>query len=65
MHDQITARYLNEKDVSDFTGLSLSKLRNDRHRGVGMAYCKIGRSVRYKLSDVESYMDHHRVGTTA
>lgn len=61
MSEQITAQYLNEKDVSAITGLSLSKLRNDRHRGVGMPYYKIGKVVRYRIQEVEKFMEIHRI----
>ena len=59
----IVAQYLNEKDVAAITGLSLSKLRSDRFKGIGMPYCKIGRAVRYKCTDVERFMDSKRVRT--
>ena len=63
MNKNITAMYLTEKEASEITGLSLSKLRNDRSSGIGMPYCKVGRSVRYKFDDLESFMDGTRVET--
>jgi len=63
MSNPITAQYLNEKDVAAITGLSLSKLRSDRFKGIGMPYCKIGRAVRYKAHDVVKFMDSRRVQT--
>lgn len=56
-------RYLKEQDVAEITGLSLSKLRNDRSSGIGMSYCKVGRAVRYKWIDVEKFMDSKRIVT--
>lgn len=50
-------RYLKEKEVADLTGYSLSKLRSDRHQSRGMPYVKDGKSVRYRLHDVENYMN--------
>lgn len=61
--NNIGLNYLNEQAVAQITGLSLSKLRNDRSRGVGIPYCKVGRSVRYKLCDVEYFMDSRRIET--
>lgn len=61
--NSIRLNYINEQAVAQITGLSLSKLRNDRSRGVGIPYCKVGRSVRYKLCDVETFMDSLRVET--
>jgi len=34
-------------------------------RGCGPAYVKVGRSVRYRLSDLESYIENSRVATTS
>lgn len=56
-------KYLNEVQVSEITGRALQTLRNDRHKGVGFPYVKIGRSVRYSLSDVVSFMDAHKIET--
>jgi len=56
-------RYLKEQDVADITGMSLSKLRNDRCSGVGIPYCKVGRSVRYRIEDVREFMDRHLIAT--
>jgi len=56
-------KYLNEVQVSEITGRALQSLRNDRHKGRGFPYVKIGRSVRYSLSDVVAFMDAHRIET--
>ncbi|WP_374631137.1 DNA-binding protein [Ferrovibrio sp.] len=39
---------------------SAKKLQADRVRGVGCPYIKIGRLVRYRLSDVVAYEAKHR-----
>jgi predicted DNA-binding transcriptional regulator AlpA len=54
-------QYFNEREVSEFTGISLSSLRNDRHLSRGLPYIKLGKSVRYDLRDVISHMESHRV----
>ncbi|MBC8179919.1 helix-turn-helix domain-containing protein [candidate division KSB1 bacterium] len=56
-------RYFNEHEVAEITGRAVQTYRNERHRGIGMPYIKIGRSVRYKLDDVLSFMEAHRVET--
>ena len=58
MHDD---RFLNEKAVSEYTGMSLAWLRQCRMKGTGIRYHKISASVRYKMSDVVEYMESHRV----
>lgn len=54
-------QYLTEKQVSEMTNMALSTLRNDRFRGRGIPYCKIGRSVRYSLTDVIDFMESKKV----
>ena len=57
-------QYINESQVAEMTGISLSTLRNQRFERRGMPYHKISRSVRYKLTDVVEYMDARRVETS-
>ena len=53
--------YLNEKQVAEFMGVSVSKLQSDRFKGVGLNYIKIGRTVRYSLNVIEKYLSDHTV----
>jgi len=55
--------YINEKQAHATTGLALSTLRNNRWLGRGIPFYKIGKAVRYKLSDVLNYMERHRIET--
>jgi hypothetical protein len=54
-------RFLNEKQVSEIYGWPLPTLRNWRFLGRGPAYCKVGKSVRYNLTDLEDFMHRHRI----
>lgn len=54
-------RFLPERDVAEITGLSLSKLQQDRHYRKGIPYSKVGKLVRYSLQDVLNYMEAHKV----
>ena len=56
-------RYLTEKDVQRITQRALPTLRNDRHRGKGIPYVKCGRSVRYSLTDVITFMEDKKIKT--
>jgi predicted DNA-binding transcriptional regulator AlpA len=56
-----TERYLGPAEVEEITGFKKQTLANQRFRGDGMPYCKVGRAVRYKLSDVLAYMERHRI----
>ena len=54
-------QWINEHEVSAITGRAVQTLRNDRHKRKGLPYCKVGASVRYKLNDVEQFMDARRI----
>jgi predicted DNA-binding transcriptional regulator AlpA len=49
-------RWLNEKQISELTGVAVGTLRNDRSKGTGLPYCKIGRSVRYSESAIQEIL---------
>ncbi|GAB6887438.1 hypothetical protein JCM13304A_09360 [Desulfothermus okinawensis JCM 13304] len=56
--------YLTEKQVSQLFGLSVSWLQNQRWMKRGIPYLKVGRKVLYKKSDVEAWLEKHRVKVT-
>ena len=56
-------KFVTERIVSEITSRALPTLRNDRHRGVGIPYIKIGRSVRYDLRDVLDFMEQRKIKT--
>ena len=56
-----TVKYVGEKIVSEITGIALSTLRNDSHNMRGIPHYKIGRSVRYSLSDVFAFMESRKI----
>ena len=56
-------KYLNEKEVSNLTGLALPTLRNHRSKGCGLPYVKVGRAVRYSFQDIIEYFEGHKIKT--
>lgn len=52
---------INEKEAARLTCRAVQSLRNDRHLGRGIPYCKLGRSVRYLLSDIHDYLAKNRI----
>jgi len=52
---------LNEKQAALIACVSLSKLRSDRCQMAGIAYIKIGRSVRYKIEDIQEFIENNRI----
>ena len=56
-------QYMNDREVAKLLGCSLSKLRNDRHKGQGIPYRKINRKCLYRLDEVVDYVESRRVET--
>jgi hypothetical protein len=54
-------RFFTEHEISALIGRAVQSLRNDRSSGIGLPYYKVGRSVRYRLSDVMAWMDTQRI----
>jgi predicted DNA-binding transcriptional regulator AlpA len=54
---------LNERQVSEFYGLTIPFLRYARAERRGPKYLKIGKMVRYRRVDVEAYLTAHEVST--
>ena len=52
---------LDEHEVARMTARAVQSLRNDRHNRRGLPYVKLGRSVRYALADINSYIKAHRI----
>ena len=46
----------NEKETAKLLSLSVKTLQRYRYNGGGPIYIKIGKSVRYKESDIEKYV---------
>jgi predicted DNA-binding transcriptional regulator AlpA len=47
---------LSDQDVARITGRARSTLQKDRVSGTGIPFVRIGRLVRYRASDVQSYI---------
>ena len=57
------SRGLNEKQVAEIIGLSVSTLRLNRHKGCGIPYYKMGRAVRYDPADISKFLESKKVKT--
>ena len=58
-------RWVEPMEVERITGKKLQTLANERYRGTGIPYYKVGASVRYKIVDVLSFMEQHRINLEA
>ena len=63
MNPQAEERFINETETARLLDQSVHTLRGQRHARRGLPYYKIGRSVRYKLSDILRHMETLRVET--
>jgi len=54
-------QYLNAKETAKTLCTSPQRLANLRFAGTGPAYSKIGTAIRYRLSDIEEYMDSKKI----
>ena len=50
-------RLLNTRDASAYTGMSETWFKNQRWRGTGPRYIKIGRLSRYRADDLLAFID--------
>ncbi len=56
-------RLLSQKEVVAWTGMSPAWFEISRFKGTGIPYVKIGRSIRYKTSEVQRWIESHVVVT--
>lgn len=56
---------LNEKQAAHMLGCSIHKMQRDRRIGSPIPYIKIGKSVRYKTEDIQSYLQEQRFCSTS
>jgi len=61
---QTPAAALKEPAASVYIGMSCAWLRVSRMRGTGPSYCRVGRSIRYMVKDLDAWLDEHRVQTS-
>lgn len=55
---------IDEHEAAAFLGCSVHKMQRDRRIGSPIPYIKVGRSVRYELARLESYVAQHTFSQT-
>jgi hypothetical protein len=53
--------WISGKEASELLGLNRQTLANWRHLRRGPVYSKLGRSVRYRISDLVSFAESKRI----
>lgn len=61
INKKVDVPLLKEKEAAELMKLSVHTLRNDRHLGRGCAYVALGRAIRYRRSDIDSYIEQSRI----
>lgn len=49
-------RLINEKQAAEMLGLSTKTMQKWRWLGEGPQWCKVGRAVKYRITDLEAYI---------
>ncbi len=57
------SKVFDEREAAGMLGCSVALLRKWRLFREGPAWCKIGRLVRYRQSDIDAFLEAHRVET--
>lgn len=61
----MNALTVDTEGASRHIGLAVSTLEKMRVYGDGPRFVKLGRSVRYRVADLEAYLDHRVVESTS
>jgi hypothetical protein len=61
MSSQYTTNWMlfSQETVAAIRGCSLATLERDRWVGIGIPFVKMGRLVRYRKSDIRTWLDQH------
>jgi predicted DNA-binding transcriptional regulator AlpA len=54
-------RLLDERQTALLTGIKVSTLQNQRCNRRGLPYLKLGRTIRYSLTDVLQYLEDRKI----
>jgi len=54
-------KLLSNSEAAEFLGMSPDTLPRWRWARVGPAYLKVGRSIKYRLADLEAFLNESRV----
>lgn len=61
--EQQVDKLLTQQQVVEWTGMSPAYFEQARFKGTGLIFVKIGKSVRYRTSDVQKWIDSQIVGS--
>ncbi|WP_084404752.1 helix-turn-helix domain-containing protein [Pseudovibrio sp. Ad13] len=56
---------ITEAAAADYLGISIRTIQAWRVRGGGPSYVKMGKSVRYRPSDIQNWIESHLTSSTS
>lgn len=56
---------MGEEFAAPYLSVAVQTLRNWRWRRIGPPYVKMGRAIRYRVSDLDAYIEANRIETDA
>ena len=56
---------LDPRGAAEYLGLKVASLADMRVRGAGPRFCKAGRNVRYRLADLDAWLDGRTFQSTS
>jgi hypothetical protein len=59
----VPVKAVNEKDAAVYIGLTVAYLRKARWLGKGPRFLRLGRTIRYRIEDLDEWLEQHRVET--
>jgi excisionase family DNA binding protein len=63
MYSVTSDKLIDSKTLSELLSIQQSTIEKARVMKSGIPFVRLGRAVRYRLSDVENYLDTNRVET--
>lgn len=58
--EKFDERLLNEKEAAEMLGVSTKLLQAWRYRREGVPFVKVGRRVKYRLRDIQDYIERNK-----
>lgn len=58
-------KLLTEKEVALMLGCTPAKLQKQRQQGRGLRFSRLGRHIRYRLSDIEEHLEQNTYSSTS
>lgn len=62
---RITRRLLTTKEAAEYVGRGKNTFEQERLRGGGVPFVRLGRSIRYDVVDLDAWIDSHKHRSTS